>query len=489
MRRILNIGALLLASVVGIALLTFAVLRRSLPLGWPGEWTWNRLAPNVEPNAPGWILGVAAITAFAGVVYVLGRWIGHDSPGESRRAAIAVALLALLTIVMQTLIQTCAPDGYGLTRWPFTLHSPGSNGYYIVARGPDMTDSAAFLRGYPEWVRQQDALHVGTHPPGLFLLWRAVLGLMRSQPEASAAIIDWSPASFRLGLKQVDRFDPLAIGDQAAIVIIGWITLLICALTVVPIYGLARTAQLPARFSFQAAALWSLLPAAILFQPTADTTYPTLAASAVALAAQRNRVTSILAGAILGLAMQLTLAFLAVGFLVALYLLTDPARTWRERALSVLLVGCGFLGFTVAAWVISGGNPFATWWWNQRNHARFYEQFSRSYWVWIWLNPFEFFVALGIPVAVCVAAGLPDIRATRLAWLTLAVLLLLEVSGRNLSEVARLWLPFMPMLLPAAAFGISRAGGRDRTTALILWLVGMQTLILQSCIQVVYAAA
>ena len=38
-----------------------------------------------------------------------------------------------------------------------------------------------------------------------------------------------------------------------------------------------------------------------------------------------------------------------------------------------------------------------------------------------------------------------------MAWITLATLALLTLSGRNLSEVARLWLPLMPPLVVAAA--------------------------------------
>ena len=43
-------------------------------------------------------------------------------------------------------------------------------------------------------------------------------------------------------------------------------------------------------------------------------------------------------------------------------------------------------------------------------------------------------------------------------WSTLLVLVLLNLIGRNMGEVARLWMLFMPPLLVAAGVGISRLG-------------------------------
>ena len=73
-----------------------------------------------------------------------------------------------------------------------------------------------------------------------------------------------------------------------------------------------------------------------------------------------------------------------------------------------------------------------------------------------------------------------------MAWATLFVLALLTLSGKNLSEVARLWLPMMPPLLVAAGAGFERLEGGARTLASSLALVGLQTLILEATIQVVY---
>jgi hypothetical protein len=149
-------------------------------------------------------------------------------------------------------------------------------------------------------------------------------------------------------------------------------------------------------------------------------------------------------------------------------------------------VGAGFLALTVVCWVCSGANPFVIWWWNQKHHARFYLEYPRSYGAWTAINPLELAVALGLPAAVWAAAGFVTRKAPRVAWATLLVLALLELSGRNLGEVARLWLPFTPPLLVAAGAGIAGAGGRVWAVAFTAWLMGAQALALEAMIQVVY---
>ena len=112
-------------------------------------------------------------------------------------------------------------------------------------------------------------------------------------------------------------------------------TLLACAGTVVPLYLLARAA-LPASTAWAAAALWPLVPCANLFQPVADTAYPLLSTTALALAVWAVRspqpprwhvvVRSLLAvasGMVMAFGMSFTLAFLPVGLIVAVTLVGE----------------------------------------------------------------------------------------------------------------------------------------------------------------------
>ena len=53
----------------------------------------------------------------------------------------------------------------------------------------------------------------------------------------------------------------------------------------------------------------------------------------------------------------------------------------------LVVTGAGFLAVTGAVWLLTGANPFVVWWWNQANHARFYQEYPRSYRAWVVANP------------------------------------------------------------------------------------------------------
>jgi len=152
-------------------------------------------------------------------------------------------------------------------------------------------------------------------------------------------------------------------------------------------------------------------------------------------------------------------------------------------------------------------NLFDVWWWNYRNHAAFYSQFTRTYWKWLLVNPLELTLGLGVPATVLSVLGAcrlfvattntarlnrPDRptqgtgRTDRPSWRSVfgtllgslcqrpkqetanveppsrkpavellavpLVLGLLWLSGKNMGEAARLWLVVMPWPLFLTAF-------------------------------------
>jgi hypothetical protein len=320
----------------------------------------------------------------------------------------------------------------------------------------------------------------------LFLLWRGVLGSWRSHPEAARIVSRSLPRSVQAGFREISRYDPLSASDRASLATVGLLTLLACSLTVVPLYFLAR-GRLSPPHAWAASALWPVLPSAILFQPTADSAFPLLSASSLALAVTGKRLPALLSGLVLAVAMQMTLAFLAVGLVVAVVLLSRPGQPWVRRLELIGWTGLGFVGLTALFWLVSGADPLSIWLSNARNHARFYEQFPRGYLAWNLVNPVELAVAIGLPTTVWAASGVR--RAGWPVWATLLVLALLQLSGRNLSEVARLWLPLMPPLLVSCASGWKTLDAQPGEIASTMLLVGAQTLWLQATIQVVYSLA
>ena len=126
-------------------------------------------------------------------------------------------------------------------------------------------------------------------------------------------------------------------------------------------------------------------------------------------------------------------------------------------------------------------------WWNLHHHARFYDEYPRTYRLWLVVNPVELAIALGLPAVIwCVTALFSPRRLPLSVWSTLLVLVLTNLTGRNMGEVARLWMLYMPPLLVGAGYGFDRWVSKPVPLAVSSALLGLQTLALQSMIQVVY---
>ncbi|MFO0908263.1 MAG: hypothetical protein U0794_07870 [Isosphaeraceae bacterium] len=487
-RRSLTIVSVL----ASLAVVAFAIgLRRgSFPLGVPGEWEWLRLPVSARVSGIDVVLTMVGIIAF-GVMAALGNRSLAGTPRRWREAAwLTLLVVSAFAVEIWTISQ--APPGYGLERWVIALYQRGSNGYFTIARTAS-SDLDRFLADYPAWIQKQDALHIGTHPPGLITAEAMLLRTFAQHPDVASWINRRTPEPVEQAFRLFLFTDSMTGAEKATLLTTGVATLLFTAGVVVPLYLLARSRLTPSG-AWSAAVLWPLAPSVVMFQPTADTALPLIAAAAMACAAHapghRRGVglgLAVLAGVWLGLGMQVTLAFLAVGLVVAILLVVDRGVSWLNSASLVVAVGVGFLAVTLLFWAWTRANPFEIWWWNQKHHARFYQEYPRSLVAWIIANPIELAVGLGLPAVVWMVTGLRSPRTMPVVGIATALtLLLLTLTGRNLSEVGRLWLPFMPALLVLAGAAMERLEACPRSLAATVIATGVQTLILQSTIQVIY---
>lgn len=486
-------------STLLVAALLIGIESGTLPTGIPGEWEW--LPVKASPSIPWLLLSAVGAVAYAGYAGLGFRALGVPS----RRGYGEIGWVAGLTasaVAVQVLIAVGAPDEYDLTRWAYVHHSEWSTGYFEIARDQAAADPWKFLADYPTWIESQDPFHIGTHPPGLVATHAALLAFVERNPGLRDALIAATPPSVAMGFRQLEAMSgrPIPHTDRAELFLFSLITLLLCAGTVAPMYLMAREA-LPPQLAWCAAALWPIAPAMNLFQPLADAAFPFLSAGALAAGAWSARLngipgaagwlavaTGITSGVVMGVGMMYTLAFLPIGLMVALVVLSTRSNIWARRLKSIAWIGAGFLAFVGLSWLITGANPFVVWRWNLHHHARFYDEFPRSYWPWLFANPIETAIAMGIPAAVwCTTGAVADRRyVPRVAWCALAVVTIANLTGRNMGEVARLWILFLPPLMAAAGVGLTRLGGGPRAVVATVALTALQTLGLQSLIQVVY---
>ena len=488
------------AALLVLGFLT-VVYSRDLPLGVVGEWEWPRI--NQALPIAGLLIAGAGVIVHGALAAAGYRALEGDG-GSVAREARWVAGMTVSAVTLQVLIPMGAPGIFGLTKWSYVHFLKGATGYYEIARDQAAADPWTFLAEYPQWIVVQESNHIGAHPPGLIAAYVGLSALMERHGALARPLNAATPPAVREGFHRAEidaaNQPPIPPSHRAAVYLMSLLTLLACAGTTVPLYLLARE-SLSAQRAWVAAAFWAPAPALNLFQPISDAAYPLLSASAFALAAWSARLggrpersawgpalLAIASGSVMALGMMFSLAFLPVGAIVALVILTTPAVPLGRRVRTIAWVGAGFAGVVAVWWLATTANPFVIWLWNLRHNDRFYQGHRRSYLPWIFINPVELAIAAGLPVAVwwLVGAVADPRRVPRAAWCALVVLLIANLSGRNLGEVARLWMIFLPALFTAAGVGPARLGADRQAIFVTVVLTGLQTVGLQCMLQFVY---
>jgi hypothetical protein len=454
------------------------------PLGVPREWEWMRMDPS---GSVALVFGpplVAAPLFIAFVALALPR-VERSRPVELTGWLCGLWLCGFTWL---WIVQESAPENYQLSKTTWVLYFRGSSGYYSEA-SENARDLPAYLARYEGETQKGDVLHIGTHPPGLVVVFRGLLWLCETFPALTDALSATEPESVRESFRELLRTaqykqNPLPRSDRAAL----WLATLLlqggAAATVFPLFGLLRR-TVSRRASWLAAAFWPSVPALAVFIPKSDCLYPILTLGILWLCLTgldcRSRIICALAGLSFWLGMLLSLAFLPVAMIALVMTVcqaamrplnpmqdgTGPSTTAdrNHRRLPGLkscagLAAWASAGFAVpclVAWLVARINLPAVWWLNFRNHAGFYEQYPRTYWKWLLVNPIEFAVAAGAPLAVLGCWSI--LRQWRLSesrptghfcgWL--ATIGLLWLTGKNMGEAARLWIFLIPFLIWIAA--------------------------------------
>ncbi len=381
--------------------------------------------------------------------------------------------------------------------------------------------------------------HVATHPPGAVLWFYGVRVIYESSPALQSGLTSLAqtvtgmtsaelvkvaqqsratPTRQRLGVP-----DPPPLPDSA----IG--AALLCAI----LLGLSLVASLPAVYGLGAlgggenaekcgliaAALWVLAPTTNLFAFTLDALVACGAAWTLYFAALGwNRMKSEAAGLVFssnlslsetrleegaspapsksadfwwiasGIALALT-TFLSIGAFAVGAILILAILIYRPRGGAralILSVGAFVLMWAILA-MWGSFNPLEIALNAGRAH-RFATLETRGYWPWVWLNLGVWALFIGWPVVALLARGVKLYKenATRarfsaggfcLGVATLAVLLLLCLSGNVRGEAERLWLFSLAPLCALAAFHDEL---RWRDWAPLLCLQALQTLLMSA---------
>lgn len=382
---------------------------------WDVEWRW-------------WLLAAVAVAAV----------VAARAPDLASRLTWRKLVVAAWALAAAWAVTLAASEGLSRLAEPLVTRFE----YYAIA---DQVDGVGrFLSTYVDRLGEYPT-HVKSHPPGMVVVY-------------------WV-------LDQVGLGSP----GWAAVFVIGAGTSAVVAV-LLSVRSLADEATARAAAPFVAVA-----PAALWVASTADAVFAAAAAwatwLAVAATDRHGRAAGILAaaaGVALGCALHLSYGLVLAGAVPLAVVL------YRRRFALIPLIGLATVAVT--GLFLLGG----FWWFDGLSATRgFYEESSaahRPYWYSLVGN--LGILALVVGPAAVAGWGLLVAGWRRCAGLAVLVgaaglgVLISNVSGLSKAETERIWLPFTPWLLAAAALVPARwsrpALAASAATALVLetWLVG-----------------
>lgn len=512
-----------------IAVTTTVVTASTLPLGVAGEWTWTRhvwfqgaydLADRIAPavlvglfyfvvaawgrrRIAAWFAesqgddanvtddSESALQAFSGDTALADSGEGIRRPlsfGDLLKLSGLYLVLMAAAYCWLLAAQHSAPMIHRDVKPLWVLYDPGSSGYFLEAAF-HMDSVDAFLEEYEERMQQGDVLHVGTHPPGLFLLAKACLTACESSPlmvTCLETIRSQTQADAFRYVESEARFGPKLLPTQlAALQLLSLLSTLAVVLTIIPLAVLSNW-LVGRQTAWMVTCLWPTLPCLAIFLPKSDLLFPLTCTIVLALAVPlrshwKSGACAVLAGMTLFVGLTLSLAHLPVIALLGAYVAFHAIRTRGAALLADASRMILMLATTVVAALIfsrwANCDIFGIWKWNLTNHEAFYGQHSRTYGKWLLVNPAELAFAVGLPVFVAAvlafrhsavalirrhSAGLKSAEAfCAAAMVTIAVLWL---SGKNQGEAARLWCFLTPWLLIAVGLWLRHQPRPDQSS-------------------------
>lgn len=469
-----------------------------IPLGIPGEWTWQRTV--LELDAVWNAVGIAvAIGLYAAFVEAGSRRLGKTDPKiRSKEGILWLVGLCVVAFAWLWIVQETSPTRNRLGKSGFVLFYSSSSGYFTKARY-EVPDPAVFLAGYEGLMRERDVLHVGTHPPGLVLLFHELIALCDGAPILAGVLDVTQPESFRatcdvIARNSVRQIPPrlLKAEDRRVLWLATLLVMASAAAAVLPLFALIARDYDPLT-AWWAAALWPAVPAVAIFIPKSDVAYAfvglLMVLAWVTAVDRRSVVWGVVAGLLTWCGMIMSLAFLPVilfmvivGKSKALPSAPDAATSPQATASvswlpPVRCIGAAIFGFVAPTVLMSHYGKLnlpIVWLLNYQNHAAFYSEYTRTYWKWLLVNPVELAVAAGWPVLCLALVALIDtirsrrLLGTRVALGTVIVLGTLWVTGKNSGEAARLWIVFLPWLIWLGAGHLARTEESPRLRPAIL---------------------
>lgn len=371
------------------------------------------------------------------------------------------------------------------------------SGYFTASIG--IVDIDSFIRNYNQNLDNYP-MYARFHPPGGILFFYFLELILRPFSYLFSNITSTIPshpdvAIIWKNLSEYQRFSALAS---------GFIISFIASLSIIPIYLASRILH-DEKTAIRSAVLFLFVPSVLLFTPLIDIFMPLFTSLALYFFVKGKTSESLssffLCGLILFVGVFFTLTFLPILLFFFLALLFDLIQKKERKIIPSIKYFIGIvLGFILCPFVLffAGLNTLEM----TQKIMIFHEaaQSGRGYTTWLFYNIYDFFLFAGIPIALVFAYMIYEqtkkfvknkktllFNMDYLFASFVITLLLVNLTGTVRAETARIWLPFIPILIIVIANFITfKLKFTNRQFSLLLLLQAVQVLIFQSVLVTVW---
>ncbi|MFA0772534.1 MAG: hypothetical protein KEFWMYNX_000542 [Candidatus Fervidibacter sp.] len=468
-------------------------LALGIPFGVLGEWVWSgrQIFPFAFPSL---------LLTFASLAFLFALAARFSPSIGGCFALFVVAVFFRFSFAMLTPMQPTSAF------WALAIASPITTTFFTEARQVEREGLSHYLRHYHETLAQKP-FHAATHPPGLPLTFVALRAIARHP-----LLQRWTPLddATLAGIRQLWRkVLPLPDPKQDTQILADWelkaawwgafLCVLAGCLAFI-LWGWLLWQFASDEFKSVAVVLAATTPATLWWQPTVDSLHWFLIIATMAGAVRWQRrpcwtwatVTGLLGGLASWIAFKnafpLAALFLWLLWSALTSSVNSPATQFSDGQISKSAGRQMVIGVPLAhwlwmfvlltapflfAWLLFGFQPIATLLAANAAHHAQAGAHARSYLLWLFVNPLDFAMGLGGAwLGLTIAFLLHWWRTQRfrpsLTLCTLIVLSLLNISGIVRGEVARLWMPFIPLLtLETVTIADKALTGRPKFAALL----------------------
>ena len=386
-------------------------------------------------------------------------------------------LMSLVLIIFLFQISLVFFSRFGINVLFRRMADPGINGYFSTA--VRVKDINSYLKNFPNVVAYLDQ-HGRGHPPGSILAIKEVIYFFDNNKTLTKIIYSHIPKPTGEALK---LWNNLTISQRVSSVMIPFLLHFLAAFSIVPFYFAAKN-LFNQKTAIRSVFLYSAIPSLSFFALLFDPVYSFFPLISFLFLLKFFKTKKILyaffSGLIFGLGLFFSVSIIPYMGIMFFYTLLSVKKS------SVLLIPfliwlLGFLIFLLLPLLFSYNSITSI-------AAVVKHQLPREYLIWVFFNPYDFFMFMGVPISLLFfystfcslrIKGKDFLQKNALLISFWIVFLLLVILGISRGEVGRIWLSLMSIPVFLVSQFTLRINLNKKYFSILLLLVFLQVIAME----------